>query len=73
MTIENIDLNEISGLNTFKKDVTVKPLDIDSIFKELGDFGKFQFKNYFFICLVVILYSSYTLSFIITTGNLDYR
>lgn len=72
MTAENVDLSEKSVLK-LAKDNQFIPFDIDLIYKELGDFGKFQLKNYLFICSAVIFYSAYTLSFVFTTGNLDYR
>lgn len=50
-----------------------EPFDIDAIYKELGVFGTFQIRNYILICLAMVFYSSYTMSYVFTTSRLDYR
>lgn len=47
--------------------------DLDTIYKELGDFGRFQIKNYLLISVAVVFYSMYTINYIFTSGTVDYR
>lgn len=46
---------------------------LDSILKELGQFGKFQTINYLLIAIPLTLSAAYTLSYVFTAGDLDYR
>lgn len=50
-----------------------KPIDLDSIFIEIGDFGLFQICIYALICMPVVLISWFSFEFIFTAGRLDYR
>ncbi|GAB0089509.1 organic cation transporter protein [Sergentomyia squamirostris] len=45
----------------------------DKVLQELGDFGKFQLKNYILISLVVLLPPVYGFSYVFTTANTNYR
>jgi MFS transporter, OCT family, solute carrier family 22 (organic cation transporter), member 4/5 len=47
--------------------------DLDSVLMQLGQFGKYQFKNYFFIVIIVIFNAIFTLSYVFTAGNINYR
>lgn len=46
---------------------------LDSILKDLGQFGKFQTINYLLIAIPLTLSAAYTLSYVFTAGDLDYR
>lgn len=46
---------------------------LDLILKELGQFGKFQIINYLLIAIPLTLSAAYTLSYVFTAGDLDYR
>lgn len=47
--------------------------DVDVILTELGGFGKFQTINFSLICLSVIVSAVTSLTYVFTTGNLNYR
>lgn len=48
-------------------------LDLDSVLRELGQFGKFQLINYLFICLPILFSAIFTLSYVFTAGQVEYR
>lgn len=48
-------------------------LDLDGVLKELGQFGKFQLINYLFICLPILFSAIFTVSYVFTAGQLEYR
>lgn len=50
--------------------VTQKSLDL--ILGELGDFGKYQRRNFILICLAVV-YMTVHLSYVFTARDLNYR
>ncbi|XP_059622392.1 organic cation transporter protein-like [Phlebotomus argentipes] len=50
-----------------------KKFDLDLLIKQIGPFGKFQLINYLLICLPIALTAMYTLTFVFTAGDLDYR
>lgn len=47
--------------------------DVDVILSELGGFGKFQAINFALICISVIISAATSLTYVFTTGNLNYR
>lgn len=48
--------------------------NLDSLLAQVGqNVGKYQIKNYAFIIIPVIFSALYTLSYIFTARNLDYR
>lgn len=47
--------------------------EFDSIFAELGEFGKFQIINYCFISVAIFVYATISLGYVFTAGNLNYR
>lgn len=52
---------------------TAEISDIDGILKYLGDFGKFQIINYILISFPVLLSGAFSLSYVFTAGQLEYR
>lgn len=51
----------------------LKKFEFDTIFEELGDFGRYQRYVYLFICLATIVYGQIALGYVFTAGNLSYR
>lgn len=47
--------------------------DLDKIFEEIGEFGRFQIVSILLICIPSLLSASYVVNYIITTNTLDYR
>lgn len=47
--------------------------DLDSILIELGEFGRYQKIKYIYMTVPVFLLAGFTLSYVFTAGNLDYR
>lgn len=47
--------------------------DVDVVFKEIGEFGRYQVVNYVWICTGIIVYSAITLAYIFTAGTVNYR
>lgn len=47
-------------------------VELDDVLNEIGSFGKYQKRNYFFICLVLI-FSVVPMSYIFTARNINYR
>ncbi|XP_037025919.1 organic cation transporter protein-like [Bradysia coprophila] len=47
--------------------------DVDAILSELGGFGKFQIINFSLICISIIISAVTSLTFLFTTGSLNYR
>lgn len=47
--------------------------DLDSILPELGEFGRFQIFVYIISCIIISLTAAVGLSYIFTTGQVDYR
>lgn len=56
-----------------KSNLNDKSFDFDSIFNELGEFGRYQKVTYFFISIAIIVYGQITLGYVFTAGNLNYR
>lgn len=52
---------------------SVSSYALDDILRQIGKFGLYQLFVYFFICLGIILSSSYALSFVFTVGEVNYR
>ncbi|XP_026471833.1 organic cation transporter protein-like isoform X2 [Ctenocephalides felis] len=48
-------------------------MDLDSILKELGHFGKFQLLNCLFICITILLFAMYAMSYVFTAGVVNHR
>ncbi len=59
---EEIDENEIHS-----------ELDLEAIFTDLGEFGKFQIYIYSLTILPILLISCLALTYIFTAGQLEYR
>lgn len=47
--------------------------DLDAILLELGNFGPFQIKNYFLLTIPIFASALYTISFVFTAANPQYR
>lgn len=47
--------------------------DLDSILVELGSFGPFQIKNYILLTIPMLASGIYTLSYVFTAANPQYR
>lgn len=47
--------------------------DFDSIFVELGEFGRYQAIVYGCMCAAILLYGQVTLTYVFTAGDLNYR
>ncbi|XP_055705285.1 organic cation transporter protein-like [Phlebotomus papatasi] len=50
-----------------------KTFDLDLLIQQIGPFGKFQLINYLLICIPIALTAMYTLTFVFTAGDLEYR
>lgn len=48
-------------------------MDFDEILLEIGEFGKFQFLNYFAICLPIVYVAANSLSYVFATRSPNYR
>jgi hypothetical protein len=48
-------------------------MDLDEILEEVGHFGKFQATNYFLIGFPILLSAAFSLSYVFTAGDLEYR
>ena len=48
-------------------------VDLDQIFVEIGELGRFQVKNYVQLSVVVLFAASVYLNYIFTSGQLNYR
>lgn len=61
--------------STNNNDDNEKPseFDLEGILSDLGSFGKFQIFIYSSIILPILLVSCFGLSYIFTTGQLEYR
>lgn len=46
---------------------------LDTIFNELGSFGRYQIQNYLIFTLPIIFNGIFTLSYVFTAGDLNYR
>lgn len=52
---------------------TYEEFDLDLLIQQIGPFGKFQLLNYLLICIPVTLTAMYSLVFVFTAGDLEYR
>uniref|UniRef100_A0A1B0DMI4 Major facilitator superfamily (MFS) profile domain-containing protein n=1 Tax=Phlebotomus papatasi TaxID=29031 RepID=A0A1B0DMI4_PHLPP len=50
-----------------------KTFDLDLLIQQIGPFGKFQLINYLLICIPIAYTAMYTLTFVFTAGDLEYR
>jgi hypothetical protein len=48
-------------------------MDLDDILDEVGHFGKFQAINYMLVGFPVLLSAAFSLSYVFTAGDLQYR
>jgi hypothetical protein len=48
-------------------------MDLDEILDEVGHFGKFQAINYLLVGFAILLSAAFTLSYVFTAGDLEYR
>ncbi|XP_061517658.1 organic cation transporter protein [Anopheles gambiae] len=48
-------------------------VDLDGVLHEIGQFGRFQVRQYGLMVLPIIFNALFTLSYIFTAGNLEYR
>lgn len=55
------------------KITTKKEFDIDIILLELGEFGRYQIKNFVLICIGIIVLSEMSLTYVFAAGILQYR
>lgn len=55
------------------KKATEKEFDIDTILLEVGEFGRYQIKNFILICIGIIVLSEMSLTYVFTAGILQYR
>lgn len=53
--------------------VDCSDVDLDTVLIELGSMGRFQIMIFSLLLLPVMLFSMYEMSFLFTTGRLDYR
>ncbi|XP_037031526.1 solute carrier family 22 member 4-like isoform X2 [Bradysia coprophila] len=65
--------NRKRNANKMKEETTKNDFDLDSILPELGDFGRFQIVVYIISCVIISLTAAVGLSYIFTTGQVDYR
>lgn len=62
--------------NMSNEEVKLQPkplINLDKVFTEIGEFGKFQILNYICLCLAFIFVISSSLSYIFITNDLEYR
>lgn len=52
---------------------TCRTIDIDVLLAEVGEFGKYQKCYIFLLGLALLFTASSTLSFVFTTGDMNYR
>lgn len=55
------------------KEETKSDFELDSILMEIGQFGRFQIIVYIISCVIISLTAAVGLSYIFTTGQVDYR
>ncbi|XP_062559471.1 solute carrier family 22 member 4 [Armigeres subalbatus] len=48
-------------------------IDLDGVLNEIGQFGRFQIRQYGLMVIPIILNAFFTLSYVFTAGNLNYR
>ena len=48
-------------------------MDLDDILDEVGHFGKFQAINYILIEFPILLSAAFSLTYVFTAGDLEYR
>ncbi|XP_058838024.1 organic cation transporter protein-like [Topomyia yanbarensis] len=48
-------------------------IDLDGVLNEIGQFGRFQVRQYGLMIIPIIFNALFTLSYVFTAGNLDYR
>lgn len=48
-------------------------IDIDRLLEEVGEFGKYQKLNIFYLGLSLLFTASSTMAFVFTTGDMNYR
>jgi hypothetical protein len=48
-------------------------MDLDDILDEVGQFGKFQAINYILIGFPILLSAAFSLTYVFTAGDLEYR
>ncbi|XP_060852099.1 organic cation transporter protein-like [Rhopalosiphum padi] len=53
--------------------MTKKTIDIDGLLEEVGEFGNYQKLYIFFLGLSLLFTASSTMSFVFTTGDMNYR
>lgn len=65
-------MDERNGVKAVAR-TPLENFDLDTIYQELGDFGRFQVKNYLLISVAVVFYSMYMINYIFTSGTVEYR
>ncbi|XP_053690010.1 organic cation transporter protein-like [Sabethes cyaneus] len=48
-------------------------IDLDGVLSQIGQFGRFQIRQYAFMVIPIIFNAFFTLSYVFTAGNLNYR
>lgn len=48
-------------------------MDFDLVLNEIGEFGKYQLKNYLLICLPVFYAAANSLTYVFTARSPNYR
>ena len=67
-----IIVNEVMWMFTFCLYLQ-KTMDLDDILDEVGQFGKFQAINYILIGFPILLSAAFSLTYVFTAGDLEYR
>ena len=67
-----IIVNEVMWMLTFCLYLQ-KTMDLDDILDEVGHFGKFQAINYILIEFPILLSAAFSLTYVFTAGDLEYR
>ncbi|XP_055594289.1 solute carrier family 22 member 3 [Uranotaenia lowii] len=52
---------------------TEDEIDLDGVLNEIGQFGRFQIRQYVFMVIPIVFNAFFTLSYVFTAGNLNYR
>lgn len=48
-------------------------IDLDEVLTEIGQFGRFQVRQYVLMTIPIIFNAFFTLSYVFTAGNVNYR
>lgn len=53
--------------------ITNEKFEIEEILKDIGPFGRYQLYNYIMIAIPICMSAAFTLAYVFTAGDLNYR